>query len=130
MKKITLSLMVGIFSFFSASIQAQVSSESQNSLNSGTIDSQFEYIYDASNNYQEYKVVKKSNLDKLRSNMLDSMRTMRAEVMELKTQLTSKNDSISSLNQVLDQTEAEKQEAIEAKDNFSIFGIAIHKERE
>ena len=127
MKKITLSLMVGSFSFFSASIQAQESSESQNSLNSGTIDSQFEYIYDASNNYQEYKVVKKSNLDKLRSNMLDSMRTMRAEVMELKTQLTSKNDSISSLNQVLDQTEAEKQEAIEAKDNFSIFGIAIHK---
>ena len=59
MKKITLSLVVGIFSFFSANIQAQESSESQNSLNSGTIDSQFEYIYDASNNYQEYKVVKK-----------------------------------------------------------------------
>ncbi|SHO62255.1 hypothetical protein [Algoriphagus zhangzhouensis] len=127
MKKIALGLLFGIFLISTANIQAQESAESKGSLNSGTIDSQFDYIYSVSNNFQEYKVVKRSNLDKLQSNILDSMKTMRSEVLQLKTQIGSKNDSISSLNQVLGQTETEKQEAIAAKDNFTIFGIGIHK---
>ena len=127
MRKITLGLLFGLFLISVGSSRAQESSDSSGSLSEGTIDSQFDYIYNASNNYQEYKVVKRTNLDKLKSNILDSMQTMRAEVLGLKTQIGSKNDSISSLNQVLQQSETAKEEAIAEKDNFSIFGIGIHK---
>lgn len=127
MRKITLGLLFGLFLISIASSKAQESSDSIGSLSDGTIDSQFDYIYNVSNNYQEYKVVKRTNLDKLKSNILDSMQTMRAEVLGLKTQIGSKNDSISSLNQVLQQSETAKEEAIAQKDNFSIFGIGIHK---
>lgn len=105
--------------------------QDEGSLNSGTIDSQFEYIYDVSNSYQEknqeYKIVKKANLDKLMSNILDSMSTMRQEVLDLKTQISNQKDSIGRMNTVLIQAEVEKEDAIASKDNFTFLGIGIHK---
>ncbi|REG84023.1 hypothetical protein [Algoriphagus antarcticus] len=102
-------------------------SEDQGSLKSGTIDSQFEYIYSVSNNFQEYKVVKQTNLDQLKSNILDSMRTMRSEVGDLKILIVNEKDSIKNLKSNLVTAETEKQEAIAQKDNFSFLGIGIDK---
>lgn len=118
-----------LFFFLTIAFQsvAQNSSDQQNSLQSGTIDSQFDYLYEVSNNFQEYKVVKRSNLDQLKSNILDSMQTMRAEVLDIKNQIKSQNDSIAAINQRLEQSEIEKQEAIDAKDNFSFLGMGIQK---
>lgn len=127
MKKFNRSALFFILFSIAFSSLAQNSSDGQNSLQSGTIDSQFDYIYDVSNNFQEYKVVKLANLDQLKSNILDSMQTMRAEVLDIKNQIKSQNDSISAINQRLEQSEMEKQEAIDAKDNFSFLGIGIHK---
>ncbi len=107
---------------------AQDSTENIGSLQSGTIDSQFDYIYSVSNNFQEYKVVKQTNLDQLKSNILDSMRTMRTEVGDLKLLIMNEKDSIKNLNTILITAETEKQEAIAEKDNFSFLGMGIHKE--
>ncbi|WP_192347637.1 hypothetical protein [Algoriphagus sp. Y33] len=106
---------------------AQEDNEEKGSLKSGTIDSQFDYIYSVSNNFQEYKVVKRTNLDQLKSNILDSMRTMRTEVGDLKLLIVSEKDSIKNLNAILAIAETEKQEAIAEKDNFSFLGMGIHK---
>lgn len=106
---------------------AQEIPEETGSLKSGTIDSQFEYIYSISNNFQEYKVVKRTNLDQLKSNILDSMRTMRSEVGDLKLLIVSEKDSVTNLKSILTTAEKEKQEAIAEKDNFSFLGIGIHK---
>ena len=106
---------------------AQTETTEEGSLDSGTIDSQFEYIYSVSNNFQEYKVVKRTNLDQLKSNILDSMRTMRTEVGDLKGLIVSEKDSIKNLNNILVTAETEKQEAIAEKDNFSFLGMGIHK---
>lgn len=110
--------------FYSAFSQ---SSDSSLSLKSGSIENQFEYIYQSSNNFQEYKVVKKTNLDQLKSNILDSMNTMRGEVVTIKGVLANKNDSIANLNSTLQVTENDKQEAIDAKDNFMFLGMGIEK---
>lgn len=110
--------------FYSAFSQ---SSDSTLSLKSGSIENQFEYIYQNSNNFQEYKVVKKTNLDQLKSNILDSMNTMRGEVASIKGVLANKNDSIANLNTTLQVTENDKQEAIDAKDNFMFLGMGIEK---
>jgi hypothetical protein len=116
-----------LFTFSIFQIAISQTSEEGNSLKSGTIDSQFDYIYNTSNNFQEYKVVKKTNLDLLKSNILDSMKTMRGEVASQKTLMQGKNDSIASLNALLEVSESEKQVAIDAKDNFTFLGIGIHK---
>ncbi|MDG1275983.1 MAG: hypothetical protein P8O16_01800 [Algoriphagus sp.] len=116
-----------LFTFSIFHIAISQTSEEGNSLKSGTIDSQFDYIYSTSNNFQEYKVVKKTNLDLLKSNILDSMKTMRGEVASQKILMQGKNDSIASLNALLEVSESEKQVAIDAKDNFTFLGIGIHK---
>lgn len=116
-----------LFTFSIFQIAISQTPEQGNSLKSGTIESQFEYIYNTSNNFQEYKVVKKSNLDLLKSNILDSIKTMRGEVASQKTLMQGKNDSIAGLNKLLEVSESEKQVAIDAKDNFTFFGIGIHK---
>lgn len=128
MKSILTLVLISIFLFsFSLSSIAQESTEEKGSLQSGTIDSQFDYIYNTSNNFQEYKVVKRTNLDKLKSNILDSMRTMRSEVGDLKLLIVNEKDSIKNLKTLLATAETEKQEAIAEKDNFSFLGIGIQK---
>ena len=80
---------------------AQDSTATQNSLNSGTITSQFEYIYRVSNGFQEYEVVKKAHLEKLKSNVLDSVRTLSKQTSDLKMQMGRMDDSVAVVKQLL-----------------------------
>lgn len=127
MRKLTLSLLLLIFSSGLHTLFAQDTTATKGSLRSGTIDSQFDYIYSISNNFQEHKVVKRTNLDQLKSNVLDSMKTMRGEVASMKAEMASRLDSVSRIREELAQAVLEKEEAISNKDNFSFLGIGIDK---
>lgn len=119
--------LVVVFFLFHSAVNAQDTTTTQNSLNSGTIASQFEYIYRVSNNFQEYEVVKKANLEKLKSNIMDSLKVLRSEVVDLKTNQAVWNDSIQAMAEKLEKAEIEKNEAIKEKDSFSFLGIPIQK---
>jgi hypothetical protein len=60
------------------------------SLDSGSIESQFEYLYKKSGNYnaegKRYEVVRIIDLDKLKNNVLDSINAANKKETELKTQ--------------------------------------------
>jgi hypothetical protein len=124
MKKIILTLFLISGSFLGLNAQ---DTTSQKSLNSGTIESQFEYIYESSNNFQDFEVVKKANLEKLKANILDSLKKMRREVAELKTIQASQSDSINQITETLAQEIGEKEAAIDLQESFSFFGINIQK---
>jgi hypothetical protein len=124
MKKTILTMFLISGSFIGLKAQ---DSTSQNSLNSGTIESQFEYIYEVSNNFQEFEVVKKANLEKLKSNILDSLKKTRLEVAELKTIQASQSDSITQISETLFQANEEKEAAIGLQESFSFFGMNIQK---
>jgi hypothetical protein len=126
MKKFTLCIVLVSLLLGTIKSLAQ-DTASVGSLNSGTIDSQFEYIYKISNNFQEYKVVKRTDLDKLKSNILDSMKTMRGEVLNLKAQIAAQSDSVNQIRSQLVMEKTEKEEAIAAKEEFSFLGIGIQK---
>lgn len=120
--------LLGFFLFFGCSIvSAQDTTATQNSLRSGTITSQFDYIYRVSNGFQEYEVVKKSNLEQLKANVLDSIRTRNKEVADLKTQLGSLDDSVVIVKELLAAEVAQKNEAIADRDNFNFLGMGIQK---
>lgn len=106
---------------------AQDTTATQNSLRSGTITSQFDYIYRVSNNFQGYEVVDKSNLEKLKANVLDSIRTMSKEVSDLKILMSTLDDSVVIVKELLTAEIAEKNQAIADRDNFSFLGIGIQK---
>ncbi len=127
MRKLTLGLFLVFFFSGFYSLLAQDTTASKGSLRSGTIDSQFDYIYSISNNFQEHKVVKRTNLDQIKANVLDSMKTMRGEVARMKAEMASRLDSVSQIKDELAQAVLQKEEAIASKDNFSFLGIGIDK---
>lgn len=97
------------------------------SLDSGTIESQFDYINSVSNNYEEYKVVRRSHLDKIRANVMDSLKVFKDQLVTLNSQLGEQKSSMDQLNSNLTGTQAELQEARDMKDSFSFMGMYIHK---
>ena len=127
MRKLIIGLFLLIFSSGLNSLLAQDTTASKGSLRSGTIDSQFDYLYSISNNFQEHKVVKRTNLDRIKANVLDSMKTMRGEVASMKAEIATRLDSVGRIKDDLAQAVLEKEEAIASKDNFSFLGIGIDK---
>lgn len=116
-----------VFFIFHHPTYAQDTTSVQNSLNSGTITSQFDYLYRVSNGFQEYEVVKKANLEKLKTNVLDSVRVLKKEIADLKLKQSSVADSLANFSQILEQANQEKEAAILEKDSFSFLGFAIEK---
>ena len=106
---------------------SQENSEFGSSLNTGTIESQFEYIYRTSNNFQEYEVVKKSNLEALKSHILDSLKVYKDQIVMLRSEKTAQADSVLLLSGELARAVKEKEEAIDAKESFSFLGMNIQK---
>lgn len=97
------------------------------SLESGTIQSQFDYINSVSNNYEEYKVVRRAHLDRIKSNVTDSLKVFKDQLVTLNNQLTEQKTSMDQLNGSLTTTQTELQAALDMKDSFSFMGLYIHK---
>jgi len=75
---------------------AEVETEKK-SLDSGTIKSQFEYVFEESNRYQEYKVVKMEWLDILKSHVLDSLKAVHKELDETRKVVAKQESDIAAL---------------------------------
>lgn len=105
--------------------------EPELSLDSGTIESQFEFIFRRSGNYnaegRRYEVVRAVQLDKLRGNVLDSLSASRSRAAELAGTIRSQETTISTLNAKLEETSGQLSSVTEEKDSMSLFGALISK---
>ncbi len=105
--------------------------EEQLSLDGGTIDSQFEYLYKRSGNYnaegKRYEVVRLINLNKLRQNVLDSINEFNKNTAELKATIATHEASIAALNNQLADTKNNLTTVTEEKDSISLLGAMVSK---
>ena len=105
--------------------------EQELSLDGGTIESQFEFLYKKSGNYnaegRRYEVVRKIQLDKLRGNVLDSLTSFRKDIAELQAVITRQEGIIEDLNTKLENTSTQLTDVTEEKDSMSFFGAQISK---
>ena len=105
--------------------------EDQLSLDGGTIDSQFEYLYKRSGNYnaegKRYEVVRLINLNKLRQNVLDTLVETRKNAAELKSTIATHEASIDDLNKQLEDTKTSLNSVTEEKDSISLLGAMVSK---
>jgi len=105
--------------------------EQEPSLDGGTIESQFEFLYKKSGNYnaegRRYEVVRKIQLDKLRGNVLDSLTAFRKDIAELQAVITRQEGIIEDLNTKLENTSTQLTDVTEEKDSMSFFGAQISK---
>lgn len=102
------------------------------SLNSGTIDSQFEYVIQKSGNWrdergQNYEVIKSNWLSKLKSHTLDSLKAVKNELLTTQNTVKKQNNEIESLKNSLSSTKIELESTTEEKDSMSLFRIQMSK---
>lgn len=127
-------LFVVLFSFCIGTLSAQETSETQQelSLDKGSIDSQFEFIFKKSGNFKgtnggRYEAVRTLQLDKLRKNVNDTLNSIYKNVGQLQTTITGHESTISSLNKKLEETTNNLTGVTEEKDSMSFLGILVSK---
>ncbi|WP_452222997.1 tRNA (guanine-N1)-methyltransferase [Lacinutrix chionoecetis] len=123
--------------FFTFQLQAQDTNandaaEDKLSLDSGTIDSQFQYLTEKSNGWrdergQRYEVVKIQWIDKLKSNTIDSLKAVHKSLNETKAVVTKQEQEISKLKTSLTSTQGTLEQTNTEKDSMSLFGLQMSK---
>lgn len=121
MKKILL-LTIPLF-LFSISANAQDSVQ----IEKNTLNNQMTDAFDKSNSYQEYKVIKKTQLATLKRNILDSVSTLERKITGLESEIKNQNTEIDSLTQNLNQTQENLAASKEKEDGIELFGILTSK---
>ncbi|RAV30289.1 tRNA (guanine-N1)-methyltransferase [Sinomicrobium soli] len=101
--------------------------EDKLSLTEGDVNNQFEFVIQRSNNYQEYKVVKKNWLYTLKKNTLDSLARVEKELSEAINLTKSQNSEMESLKRELAENQEHVSSLTDEKDSISFFGALIDK---
>jgi hypothetical protein len=119
----TLSLLV----FTTTNAQENTEQEDKLSLNEGSIDNQFEFVIRRSNNYQDYKVVKKTWLYSLKAHTLDSLIAIHKDLSDTQKMVDSQALEITNLKSSLSHTKVTLDQTNEEKDNMTLFGLLMSK---
>ncbi|MFT4848432.1 MAG: hypothetical protein ACI83B_000963 [Sediminicola sp.] len=95
--------------------------------NDNSIESQFVNVVDKSNNYQEFKVIKKNKINDLRKNVIDSIEALEAKITIGKTEIEKQKSEIQVLTQNLNATKSNLAASIEKEDGIEVLGIVTKK---
>jgi len=111
---------------------AQSAQQDNLSLENGSINSQFEFIFKKSGNFTgtnglAYEAVKYNSLLKLKNNVLDSLSKMQSDLNDAKGVITSQAGEISDLKNDLTKTQTDLEKTSSQKDSMSFFGIQMSK---
>src|SRR5690606_25293052 len=88
MRHLAIFLLFGLF-VHTLAFPQQTSSVRRGSLNSGTIDSQFIYLNQISRTQDDFKLIRRVNLETVRKNVADSLRELRNDINESGTTIKS-----------------------------------------
>jgi len=88
---------------------------------------QMNEAFDKSNSYQEYKVIKKTQLATLRKNILDSVSALENTITLQGNELKLQKTDIDSLRQNLGKTQQDLTLAKDREDGIEFFGVLTSK---
>ena len=92
-----------------------------------TIEEQFDRIYRISSSYQEYKVIRKTTYQSLKTNALDSIKIIDKELQLKNIHNNVINDSLQEVKKVLEILETDMKLLITEKNSISFLGIQLNK---
>lgn len=127
------TLLLSLFAITCFTVHSQTTDETEElSLNSGTIDNQFEYIFRKSGNFkgtngQRYEAVKQAWLLKLKANVLDSLKTTYQDLDNLEATVNSQVKEIEDLKLNLSNTKTNLDNTVSEKDSMQLFGMQMTK---
>lgn len=92
-----------------------------------TLENQFEVVYDRSNNYQEFKVVKLTDLNSLKKSSLDSIAVYKTALAQMQSELESQQIEVGLLQSKLKEVNEKLQQAEQRENDISFLGIQTSK---
>ncbi|MCK4561471.1 MAG: tRNA (guanine-N1)-methyltransferase [Flavobacteriaceae bacterium] len=107
--------------------QADKNQEPKPSLNSGTIESQFDYLYKKSPKWEQFRSVKTAHFFKIKTNVLDSLKVLKGELSEINILVNTQNNEINSLKADLKTTNNNLTGVTKEKDNIKFMGMPLTK---
>ena len=121
--------------FISITVLAQdnENQETKASLNSGTIESQFEYLYKKSPKWtdprtgQQYRTIKINNLFLFRNNVYDSLKQASQKFVISQSTIDIQKNRIDSLKVQLGTTSDSLTAVTKEKDSINLFGMQLSK---
>ncbi len=121
----TLALVLSVFNI--TVINAQDAVE-PNPLKNGSIKTQFEHVMNKSNRYKNNKVVKEHWLQTLKSNTLDSLKTLATTIKSSNQQIEKQQNTIKKLEESLSKINTNLETVTQEKDNMVFLGMAFSKQ--
>lgn len=97
-------------------------------ISSGNIPEKFDYVINKSNNYQEFKVVKKVWLNQLKKQIVDSFTTKTNTIKGLKNTIESQQKSIRDLQTKVSELNTTISQINTDKANINFIGTDIKKD--
>ncbi|MDH5365798.1 MAG: hypothetical protein OEW67_02370 [Cyclobacteriaceae bacterium] len=117
-----LNILIYVFLIFNASI-AQKNDISENQ----TLSKQFKLLLEKSETYNDYKVIKQSELSNFEKIMIDSLNTLNSSKQEAFTKIKSQEVIIVDLNSSISEKNNQLSSSEEENSSISIIGIQINK---
>ena len=128
-KQVTLIVLLFISSL--ASFSQTKTEKDKLSLNSGTIDNQFEFVIQKSYTYKGngkiYKNVERHWLYALKSHTLDSLKSVHKNLTDTRSIVKKQDKEISDLKQNLTNTQSNLDKTNIEKNNMALFGMQMSK---
>lgn len=123
--KVLLLLCVALGTFSITS--AQTEGTSSDTEDSNELEAQFERLKDRSNNYQEYKVVKKTALNAFWNSVEDTLDDTREEINELKSEVAKLESQVGDLENQVSQRDKALEEREFQIEHMDFLGMSLTK---
>lgn len=92
-----------------------------------TIENQFIKIYKKSNNWQEYKMIKRPAFLNFQKTVLDSVGILRKDAIIKQQKINNQTTTITSLNDKISELNTKLTASLENRDSISLFGVQMSK---
>ncbi len=92
-----------------------------------TLENQFDEVYNRSNNYQEFKVVKRADLNSLKKSTLDSIAVYKNALVQMQGELESQQIELGLIQNNLKETNEKLQNTEQRENEISFLGIQTSK---
>ncbi|NPA37416.1 MAG: hypothetical protein GXO47_11270 [Chlorobi bacterium] len=92
-----------------------------------TLENQFQYIITKTERYEDYQVIKRSLLYKLKANTLDSIKSLQAKQADLEAKVKTLQENVDKLQRQLKETQDKLNTAVTEKDSLRFLGMLLKK---
>jgi preprotein translocase subunit SecF len=96
-------------------------------LDTGNVEQQLEFIISKSTTYDQYKVIKITSVNKVKSNVLDTIKSIRSNFNASEQMVLSKQAQVDSLTSALENTQTQLDQTIKEKNSVSFMGLQLSK---